>query len=598
MRLAINLFKMTFGVSCLALGACGGGGTVGSNAATSQVAMGSVMKAAAARSTASPNGTTIPSAAQIIDGSGNTWTVTGGVISMDGALAGYSNAVTLLVYDNGIIYQENSAGGWWSWSGTTWVATTEPPAVNGTCGSTNGMAVKTTPVVNLCSAGTASAVGGTGPWTWSCGGANGGKTAACAATVTAPPVAVPSPEGTTIPSATQITDSGGAMWTVSSGIVYKNGSLAGYTNAVTLLLYDNNIIYQENSAGGWWSWNGSSWVGSSDPRIVPVNGVCGTTNGMAVKVTPVANLCSAGTASAVSGSGPWTWSCGGIAGGKTASCSATLATPVVVTSPEGTTIPSASQIIDSAGGLWTLSGGVVYKNGALAGYTNAVTLLLYDNNIVYQENSSGGWWSWNGSTWTGTTDPRNPPTAPPTAPPVSPPVATTVAISGTPPTTDNVGQAYSFVPTVSNPSGAKLSFSITNLPAWATFNTATGALAGTPGNTQAGSYPNIAIGVSNGSASAALAAFSITVTMGSASLSWTAPTENTNGAPLTNLAGYTIYYGPSASEMTQTIQVANPGATSYVVGNLSAGTYYFAISAYTTMGTQSAQSAVGSTTIL
>ncbi len=85
-----------------------------------------------------------------------------------------------------------------------------------------------------------------------------------------------------------------------------------------------------------------------------------------------------------------------------------------------------------------------------------------------------------------------------------------------------------------------------------------------------------------------------TSSSGAATLSWDAPTTNTNGTPLTDLAGYTIYYGTSAAALTNTISVADPGATSYVVGNLSPGTYYFAVAAYATDGTQSAPSAVGS----
>ena len=481
---------------------------------------------AAVPGTASPNGTTIPSATQVTDSSGNDWTVSGGVIYENAALAGYSNGVTLLLYDNNIVYQENSAGGWWSWNGSTWVSSSDPRNVS-------------------------------------------------------------SSNGTTIPSATQITDSSGNVWAVGGGVIYENGALAGYSNGVTLLLYDSNTIYQENSAGGWWSWNGSTWVSSSDPRNVPVNGACGTTNGMAVTTVPVANLCSAGTASTVSGTGPWTWSCGGSNGGTTASCSASVATPSVVPSPNGTTIPSATEIIDSSGNVWTVSGGVIYQNGALAGYSNSVTLLLYDNNIIYQESSAGGWWSWNGSTWVSSSDPRNVPVGGTTAP----------TISGSPSTSDVAGQAYGFVPTTTN-GGGTLAFSITNMPAWASFSTVTGALTGTPSSVQVGVYSNILISVSNGSASASLAAFSITIITGSATLSWTAPTQNTDGTPLTDLAGYTIYYGASPSELTQTIQLANPSATSYEVDNLTAGTYYFAVSAYTTAGTQSTQSSVGSKAIL
>jgi len=88
-----------------------------------------------------------------------------------------------------------------------------------------------------------------------------------------------------------------------------------------------------------------------------------------------------------------------------------------------------------------------------------------------------------------------------------------------------------------------------------------------------------------------------TPTTGSAKLSWTAPTANTNGSALTNLAGYYIYYGSSAGSMTNKITVSNPATVSYTVGNLSSGTWYFGIVAYTNSGLQSAMSNVGSKTI-
>jgi hypothetical protein len=76
-------------------------------------------------------------------------------------------------------------------------------------------------------------------------------------------------------------------------------------------------------------------------------------------------------------------------------------------SASGTTIPSASQIVDSQGNIWTVSGGVVLENGADAGYSSGVILLLYYNGVIYQENSAKGWWSWVNSAWVGVTgDPR------------------------------------------------------------------------------------------------------------------------------------------------------------------------------------------------
>ena len=182
----------------------------------------------------------------------------------------------------------------------------------------------------------------------------------------------------------------------------------------------------------------------------------------------------------------------------------------------------------------------------------------------------------------------------------------TPTITGTPATTVTVGTHYSFTPKATEPDGDPLSFSVKNKPSWASFSIATGTLSGTPATANVGTYSNIVISTSTGHASASLAAFSITVkssgssttgTTGSAALHWTAPTRNTNGSALTNLAGYHIYYGKSTSTMTTTITVANAGATSYTVGNLAAGTWYFAVNAYTTSGTQSAKSNVGSKTI-
>lgn len=169
-------------------------------------------------------------------------------------------------------------------------------------------------------------------------------------------------------------------------------------------------------------------------------------------------------------------------------------------------------------------------------------------------------------------------------------------ISGTPPTSVTAGNAYSFTPTASDADGNALTFSISNKPAWAAFSTTTGKLSGTPSSAQTGTSSNIIIKVTDSKgASASLPAFSITVSSGStssgsATLSWTPPTENTNGTTLTNLAGYRIYYGTSSGAMTQRITVANPGTARYVVDGLAAGTWYFNVRAYTTAGVESASS--------
>jgi hypothetical protein len=146
-----------------------------------------------------------------------------------------------------------------------------------------------------------------------------------------------------------------------------------------------------------------------------------------------------------------------------------------------------------------------------------------------------------------------------------------------------------------------LAFSISNKPSWATFSTATGALTGTPTTAQAGTYSNIVISVSDGTATTALTAFTITVTAaaanGTAALSWAAPTQNTDGSALNDLAGYRVYHGLSASALTDVVQVQGTSTTTYTFTQLAAGTHYFAVAAFNSSGAESALSAVGSKTI-
>jgi hypothetical protein len=75
--------------------------------------------------------------------------------------------------------------------------------------------------------------------------------------------------------------------------------------------------------------------------------------------------------------------------------------------------------------------------------------------------------------------------------------------------------------------------------------------------------------------------------MSSITLGWTPPTQNSNGTPLTNLAGYKIYYGTTSQDYSQNIKLANASLSRYVVSDLPAGTYYFAITAYNTQGIES-----------
>ncbi|WP_110457428.1 Ig-like domain-containing protein [Shewanella algidipiscicola] len=85
------------------------------------------------------------------------------------------------------------------------------------------------------------------------------------------------------------------------------------------------------------------------------------------------------------------------------------------------------------------------------------------------------------------------------------------SISGTPASSVDQDSYYSFTPTATDPDQDPLTFSISNKPAWASFNTASGELSGTPLREHVGVSDNIIIRVSDGALSTDLAPFSVEV---------------------------------------------------------------------------------------
>ncbi len=102
---------------------------------------------------------------------------------------------------------------------------------------------------------------------------------------------------------------------------------------------------------GPWSWGCTSPNGGTDASCntvtngtngggedvqVPINGVCGLSDGVSFVLAPTGGLCITGTPTTVSGTGPWAWSCAGSNGGDTVNCSATaIITPPAVTCGDG-----------------------------------------------------------------------------------------------------------------------------------------------------------------------------------------------------------------------------------------------------------------------
>jgi hypothetical protein len=198
--------------------------------------------------------------------------------------------------------------------------------------------------------------------------------------------------------------------------------------------------------------------------------------------------------------------------------------------------------------------------------------------------------------------------------------STTLTIGGKPATTVTVSGNYSFQPTAKDTVKSRIKFDIYNKPSWATFDGTTGLLSGRPNHREVGTYSNITIRLTDWYGFVTTPPFSITVlsatvtpppvkappvpppvskpSSNNVALDWTPPTDNTDGSMLTNLAGYNVHYGTSPDKLTNVIKLTNPGLASYVVDNLTSGTWYFAITSYASSGAESAASAVVSTKIL
>jgi len=107
------------------------------------------------------------------------------------------------------------------------------------------------------------------------------------------------------------------------------------------------------SGTGPWTWTctGNSGINGSCSATKKVDGVCGSSDGGIFTSAPTTNLCSSGTASGVSGTGPWTWTCTGNSG-INGSCSAQL---------QSTGGGSSDLIISTFGAPTSFSNGVPFS---------------------------------------------------------------------------------------------------------------------------------------------------------------------------------------------------------------------------------------------
>ena len=228
-------------------------------------------------SAGSPDGTAIPGATQIVDDIGAVWTIgASGAILRNGLSAAGGRGSTIL-WTSHTIYVLGT-GDWWRWTGSGWAYV--------------------------------------GPQ---------------------PPGGYTSPDGATIPGATQIVDDLGAVWTIhASGAILRNGLSAAGGRGLTIL-WTSRTIYVLGT-GDWWRWTGSGWAYVGPQQL----------------------------------------------GGNS--------------SPDGTTLPGATQIVDDLGAVWTIgANGAILRNGLSAAGGRGSTI-LWTNRTIYVL-GTGNWWKWTGFGW-------------------------------------------------------------------------------------------------------------------------------------------------------------------------------------------------------
>ncbi|MDB6082606.1 MAG: hypothetical protein JWN43_487 [Gammaproteobacteria bacterium] len=154
--------------------------------------------------------------------------------------------------------------------------------------------------------------------------------------------------GSSVPALPSIIDAQANTWTIASGVVEKNGVAVGSNSNANLLVSLDGVFYERNSSNNWYRWTGSAWSSAGDPRVVSASG---TSIGVGTDV-----------------------------------------------------------LVDSGDHIWTLqTNDYAYRDGIRAAGNYNTILVLYHNNVVYSENTSGEWYSWTGSAWTNVSgDPRGP----------------------------------------------------------------------------------------------------------------------------------------------------------------------------------------------
>ena len=164
------------------------------------------------------------------------------------------------------------------------------------------------------------------------------------------------------------------------------------------------------------------------------------------------------------------------------------------------------------------------------------------------------------------------------------------------------GESFNWQPVASDADGDQLTFSAFNLPPWATLDTSTGRVTGTPSVEEVGLYESITITVAdNARHSTTSQPFSITVVgevgTGLASLRWESPPSKVDGSPLDDLAGYRILFGRNSDDLDQSVFIGDPATTTYQFDTLTKGIWYFQVVAVSASGLEGPPTTIASKSI-
>lgn len=135
-------------------------------------------------------------------------------------------------------------------------------------------------------------------------------------------------------------------------------------------------------------------VPPKDPT--PINGVCGSDNTKTLSTAPT-NLCATGTASVVSGNGPWTWICQWQYQGTSMSCRSEKEAIIVMPPPSGSTI---NYTVDITKNKHTISPYIYWRNFGTGNDENFGAIRLGGNRLTgynWENNASNAGTDWNNS---------------------------------------------------------------------------------------------------------------------------------------------------------------------------------------------------------